>query len=1368
MAKRKALGLIDEAVEGVKDLLFMHNTSAKKLARQEAIGGLPNPSIAVTQKDIPFEGFGEITLVGKPDRFDPALKGNPLYSADAYTIRAPSPVRLAKSSATNDFDNDFRAYREFGNVDDPSYNLSQLKYKSNASPYDYAQVSDFLEYNTAASVKFFNDIGVDVPRKRDGDVDLYALSELKMQYADKFDEWKDGLMNKYFDPDEYFVTNPDYDRYSERPNLKPYTAENLSKWMSKNAGAGKESTMTFGAGNLRASTTEQLKSLQDARQRKGLLQSGEEVSVAKSTANEILSDLQDLLKKYYKYETGSFYYFDEVGKMIAESEKIGIDQALKKFDFEDVPNDIKNVINEYRDYLRSAPTEYFESKPERAVQMSDFAGAIVPENTPKGLIDRLTDAGLQVEKYGDEAERVAARNKFKDYMFVRPEAAITAGLLTAGALTSKDVEAGVLSAGTKAARSIGDEVKRLVDMGYPESVAQRIASGELPMDYASIVQRAKEQGYGDITDPANRFYHGTSADIREILNSESGALGGEGVYITPSPEKASGYAQIAERILHRGTSQNVLPLVTNINNPYHFEDYSNIPIGGINDELLRNLGYDALSVSNKGGPVEELKVPSNRVRSVNAAFDPEYVGPNILGNANPMLLAGLAGGSLLGAAVMPKNAEAGPLKNVSKLRNVFPAPQRFFDPEDKAFKPFLGQQFEPQAGGRYLQMGDGAPKDITGEYPNYGLLSVSPEGKPAFQVSDAPAEAGAKTGRKIKTNLFKRKAGWKWTQAPEGFDPDPAGDFPLISVQDGKQHYYTLSTEFPEGVELTRYEKSATEPRLRPTRQGAVELGNVVGEISVRGKKHPVYDRATVKGVAGAGMAIGTAGLTVGSQDVDASLLGVGSTIGKKAEDMLGMAMTMRDRGVDPAEIWNKTGWEFNEYDGRWRTEHSNYESTKINMPEQAGVYPITDVVDDPDLLGAYDNDESANRVMDTYGLDTAMNRKLSSLKVEITPELAPNEAMLDGPLIRVGQGTSPEQFRATILHEMQHSIQENESFAVGGNEDLFRDRRDAYQSGEFGESKQSVERKLGIIRDVIANPPQDASIQQMSELYRMLDRGENKLRAMSAYERDSLQGQRSPYQMYEAMMGEVEARNIEERDQPRGLMREFMPESTEDPRFPRNEQVVMDRSLSPYLDEDMEVVPYRQPLDINYPRQVTVGEAKTPEANYNLLDAVVPAVAAAYDYGDGANFPVRPAQGLLAPEPKAQKSDIKPTPSVVPMGVPINPYTFLMSTGADQGEAARYVTDAYTNIARGAGNAMAGFGGEMETLGKGLMYALTGQGLGGSPFSRFMQVLNKYDPQLPNTQDVSQVPALLPNVSPMTEEERRMYQLAGEFLSPL
>ena len=706
--------------------------------------------------------------------------------------------------------------------------------------------------------------------------------------------------------------------------------------------------------------------------------------------------------------------------------------------------------------------------------------------------------------------------------------------------------------------------------------------------------------------------------------------------------------------------------------------------------------------------------------------------------------------------------------NAGKLRNVFPAPQRFFDPEDKAFKPFLGQQFEPQAGGRYLQMGDGAPKDITGEYPNYGLLSVSPEGKPAFQVSDAPAEAGAKTGRKIKTNLFKRKAGWKWTQAPEGFDPDPAGDFPLISVQDGKQHYYTLSTEFPEGVELTRYEKSATEPRLRPTRQGAVELGNVVGEISVRGKKHPVYDRATVRNVIGAGITVGTVGLTVGSRDVDASLLGVGSTIGKKAEDMLGMAMTMRDRGVDSAEIWNKTGWEFNEVDGRWRTEHNNYDNTKITMPEEAGTYKFWDLVDDPVLRGAYDSD-SSGRVIDMYGLQSAGGTPFESLQVEITPYLPPNDAEIRGPFIRVGEGTSPDEFRKTLLHELQHVIQQRENFATGGNTDMFRDRRDMFGNGEFEARMGALTERVRLANDFVNNPPESATFDQIRQAYQILETDGARIEAMRAYERDSLQGRRSPFQMYEAMTGEVEARNIEERDQPLSSMREFSPEATEDARFPRGQQIALDESRSPYYDEDYNKVNFRSSApDMNYPRQVTVGEAKTPEANYSLLDALVPAVAAAYDYGDGANFPVRPAQGLLAPEPKPET---KPEPmkldtTMVPAGVPINPYTFMMSTGADQGEAARYAADAYTNIGRGVGNAIGGVGGEMETLGKGLMYALAGQGLGGSPWGRLMHVLDKYNPQLPNTQDVGRLPALLPNVSPMTEEERRMHQLAGETIA--
>ncbi len=67
-----------------------------------------------------------------------------------------------------------------------------------------------------------------------------------------------------------------------------------------------------------------------------------------------------------------------------------------------------------------------------------------------------------------------------------------------------------------------------------------------------------------------------------------------------------------------------------------------------------------------------------------------------------------------------------------------------------------------------------------------------------------------------------------------------------------RQHYYSLRTEFPEGVELTRYEKKKSEPRLRPTKKGNVHLGEVVGKISVRGKKHPVYDQIKIYGLTGA------------------------------------------------------------------------------------------------------------------------------------------------------------------------------------------------------------------------------------------------------------------------------------------------------------------------------------------------------------------------------------------------------------------------------------------------------------------------------------------------------------------------------------
>lgn len=433
----KAKKLLDLAVEGgeqLRDLLFVHNTDAQKLARQQAMGGMPNPSIAVTQRDIPFEGFGDISLIGRPQSFDPSLRQNPLFSADAYTVRAPSPVRIANKKAYKQFQADYEPYKGSGNIDDVAYSLGDLESKSRLEPSDFRRVNDFLEYDNAAKLKFAEDNNIPVPKKENGDIDYYSLNDIKSQNADRYEQWRQDEVGKYFQPEEYFVTNPDYDRYAGRAQLKPYTADNVSKWMSKRSGAGQESTMTFGAGNVRASTTERIKSLEQARQMKGLLKPADEMAEFKQTSDMMLGDLQDALRDYYQYDTNSFSYFDSVGEMIALSEKKGLKRAMDEIGFKDVPDELVREVEGYKDYLRAAPTEYFESKPNRPVGLGEFGGAIVPESTPQGLIDQLIREGLQVEKYTDEADRVARRGEFQNLMFTRPETVAGPGLLSAATL----------------------------------------------------------------------------------------------------------------------------------------------------------------------------------------------------------------------------------------------------------------------------------------------------------------------------------------------------------------------------------------------------------------------------------------------------------------------------------------------------------------------------------------------------------------------------------------------------------------------------------------------------------------------------------------------------------------------------------------------------------------------------------------------------------------------------------------------------------------------------------------------------------------------------------------------------------------------
>jgi hypothetical protein len=179
------------------------------------------------------------------------------------------------------------------------------------------------------------------------------------------------------------------------------------------------------------------------------------------------------------------------------------------------------------------------------------------------------------------------------------------------------------------------------------------------------------------------------------------------------------------------------------------------------------------------------------------------------------------------------------------MPDVAPVPRRYLG-EGGEQHPFFSQAFDtsqPSQGGRYFDMGSKA--DITGQTFAGGTVSTV-GGKRRMNISDEVAESivakrPGDEGRLTRVNLFdSKKTGWKWSKNKPANAPDT-----VVSVEQGDKHYYALTTESAQPVDLATYPNKKSEPRLRPTTRGKIKLGKKVGEFIYQGKKRPVYD--TVK-----------------------------------------------------------------------------------------------------------------------------------------------------------------------------------------------------------------------------------------------------------------------------------------------------------------------------------------------------------------------------------------------------------------------------------------------------------------------------------------------------------------------------------------
>ncbi len=73
-----------------RDLMVTHNLTAANLLHAVKMGGIAVPSLAITKKDTPLSGFGDITLIGDKNLADPkGYAGTKVFGADIYSPRYP-------------------------------------------------------------------------------------------------------------------------------------------------------------------------------------------------------------------------------------------------------------------------------------------------------------------------------------------------------------------------------------------------------------------------------------------------------------------------------------------------------------------------------------------------------------------------------------------------------------------------------------------------------------------------------------------------------------------------------------------------------------------------------------------------------------------------------------------------------------------------------------------------------------------------------------------------------------------------------------------------------------------------------------------------------------------------------------------------------------------------------------------------------------------------------------------------------------------------------------------------------------------------------------------------------------------------------
>ena len=266
-----------------------------------------------------------------------------------------------------------------------------------------------------------------VERLNDPDVqrnnDLYESLTLELEYLDFTKKWEDV----------------------------PYTLENILDNMVEEVQRGGEKGFGSGGPNkVRAVASKSYKDLDEVRRDKGRIMHQDDVDAIKAnktTAEDGSfigqeSDLEynwDRLQRHVdRFSEGGVeqdsLYYAMIDAIRSDQSDEAIKEAFQYIGGEQYGPDMIQRVRNMIGILREVDVPYFEAKPQRVVDLSEFGGAIVPDNTDPKVIKILEDHGIEIQ-YIDESmegnfsgdgtltvEAKARKDFFKKFFFTVPPA----------------------------------------------------------------------------------------------------------------------------------------------------------------------------------------------------------------------------------------------------------------------------------------------------------------------------------------------------------------------------------------------------------------------------------------------------------------------------------------------------------------------------------------------------------------------------------------------------------------------------------------------------------------------------------------------------------------------------------------------------------------------------------------------------------------------------------------------------------------------------------------------------------------------------------------------------------------------------------